>query len=167
MGVMQKRASMFGSYTLLSPGSLALLKPLFTKAQFADDSGKVATSITKRIMVVDDDKDIAMVLKLGLTRGGFVVDVFNDPLQALEHFKTNYYDLFLLDVKMPIMDGFQLCTALRQKDGNAKVCFISAFEIHEDELSKYFSSARPCFVKKPVLISELVKRLNDALSKDN
>ena len=63
---------------------------------------------TPRIMVVDDETDITQVLKMALARSGFAPDSFNDPLMALEKFKPSYYDMILLDIRMPVMNGFEL-----------------------------------------------------------
>ena len=61
-----------------------------------------------RILLVDDERDITSVTKRGLTSNEFEVDVFNDPAEALSNFKSGIYDLLLLDVKMPKMNGFEL-----------------------------------------------------------
>ena len=110
--------------------SLLTFKPLFSRAHFANLTPKSSSdSQKKRIMVVDDEKDISMMFRSGLERNGFTVEVFNDPLQALSSFKPEYYDLLLFDVRMPGMSGFELFSEIRKKDRGAKVCFISAFEI--------------------------------------
>ena len=59
-----------------------------------------------RILVVDDEPDITLVIKSGLEGSGYLVDVFNDPAQALSSFKPNYYDMLVLDIRMPMMTGF-------------------------------------------------------------
>jgi DNA-binding response OmpR family regulator len=64
--------------------------------------------LKNRILVVDDEPDITLSLKLGLEDNGFEVDTYNDPLQVLSNFKSNSYDLLLLDIKMPHMNGFEL-----------------------------------------------------------
>jgi DNA-binding response OmpR family regulator len=62
-----------------------------------------------KILIVDDEADITLTLKLVLEEDGFAaVDLFNDPLAALSNFKPEYYDLILLDIKMPKMSGFDL-----------------------------------------------------------
>jgi len=68
-----------------------------------------------RVLLVDDESDIVSVLKQGLKLKGFEVDEFTDPRKALEQFKPDYYDLVVSDVKMPIMNGFQLCRKIREK----------------------------------------------------
>jgi DNA-binding response OmpR family regulator len=59
-----------------------------------------------RIMVVDDEADITLQLSVVLEENGFKVDPFNDALLALENFKPDLYDLLILDIKMPKMNGF-------------------------------------------------------------
>jgi DNA-binding response OmpR family regulator len=60
-----------------------------------------------RILLVDDERDITSVTKRGLTSNGYEVDAFNDPAEALSNFKSGIYDLLLLNVKMPKMNGFE------------------------------------------------------------
>ena len=66
-------------------------------------------------MLVDDEQDITLTFTNGLKQNGFEVDAFNDPEHALTNFKPGYYDLLLLDVRMPKIDGFELYRKLRKK----------------------------------------------------
>ena len=93
-----------------------------------------------RILLVDDEQDITTIAKKGLQRSGFEVDTFNNPLEALSSFKDNQYDVALLDIRMPSMNGFDLYKKLRKIDSNIKVCFITAFEMYEEEFKKMFPS---------------------------
>jgi len=68
-----------------------------------------------RILVVDDDSDITTFFKLALVDAGFNVDVYSDPLQVISEFKPNYYDLLLIDIRMPRLNGFELLKKLRKK----------------------------------------------------
>jgi DNA-binding response OmpR family regulator len=77
-------------------------------------------------MAVDDEADITFTLKKELEQSGLLVDVFNGPTSALSNFKPDYYDLILLDVKMPQMNGFELYQAIKKKDKNVKV-FLSRY----------------------------------------
>src|SRR5215813_6629294 len=75
-----------------------------------------------RILIVDDDPDITLTFKLGLEKKGFIVTVFNDPLEALSKFRAGLYDFILLDVRMPKMNGFELYREIEKIDDNPKVC---------------------------------------------
>jgi DNA-binding response OmpR family regulator len=58
-----------------------------------------------KILIVDDEHDVNFTLKVALEEEGFKVDTFDDPLVALDNFKTRSYDLLILDIKMPNMNG--------------------------------------------------------------
>ena len=62
----------------------------------------------KKIFLVDNEIDITYALENALENYGFAVDTFNDPILALDNYQTNFYDLIILDIKMPKMDGFEL-----------------------------------------------------------
>ena len=118
----------------------------------------------KRIAIVDDEPDITTVLKKGLEQNGFSVDTFNDPQAALAHFKPSYYDLMVIDIRMPKMNGFDLYRQLRKKDGNVRVCFLTAFEIYYEEFRQLFPTIDVrAFVRKPVSIQSLVKLINETI----
>jgi CheY-like chemotaxis protein len=112
-----------------------------------------------RIMIVDDEQDIARLFAMILQDNGFVVDVFNDPLSALSNYKAGFYDLLLLDVKMPHMNGFELYQNIRNKDNEAKVCFITAHEEFLHEFRRLFPYLEEvdCFISKPVEMDNLVR----------
>ena len=87
----------------------------------------------KRILVIDDNSDIVFTLRVGLESDPTLqVFGFDNPVTALVEFKPNFYDLLLIDVNMPLMDGFQLAQNLLRRDLNVKVCFITAGEINMD-----------------------------------
>lgn len=76
------------------------------------------------------------LLKITLERAGFNVVTFNDPSIALEHFQPDLYDLVLLDIIMPKMDGFELYKQIKKVDPLVKVCFLTASEMHREEFRK-------------------------------
>ena len=92
----------------------------------------------KRILIVDDDTDITFTLRIGLENNDTAMQVYsyNNPVNALIDFKPNFYDLLLIDVNMPLMNGFELCEKLLQKDINVKVCFMTSGEINMDAQEK-------------------------------
>jgi DNA-binding response OmpR family regulator len=132
------------------------------------DSTNSKENHTVKILIVEDEADILVVLKKGLEREGFTVETQQDPVKALEEFKPGYYDLLLFDIRMPTMTGFELYRQIRKIDAKVKVCFITAFEIYFDEFKKLFPKIHVgCFVKKPVTIKELAKAVHEELSRAN
>lgn len=118
----------------------------------------------KKIAIVDDEPDITSVLKKGLEQHGFSVDAFNDPEEALSSFKPDHYDLMIIDIRMPKVNGFDLYRELRKRDSKVKVCFLTAFEIYYEEFSKIFPNIDVrAFVRKPVSILTLVKQINSTI----
>jgi two-component system, OmpR family, response regulator ChvI len=118
----------------------------------------------KRILLVDDEHDITVGLRVGLENNGFVVDAFNDPQEALSNFKAGLYDLLLIDVKMPKMNGFELYREIEKIDNKAKVCFITAFEVYYKSLRELFPTVKvDCFIKKPIRTEDLVERITTEL----
>lgn len=131
---------------------------------FSSTSSSNVSSGSKRILLVDDEPDVTTPFKMGLEGTGYKVDAFNDPAEALSKFKVGVYDLLLLDIKMPKMNGFQLYEELEKLDRNAKVCFITAFEVYYRSLRELFPQIEiDCFIKKPIETEELVKRIQAEL----
>jgi DNA-binding response OmpR family regulator len=120
-----------------------------------------------RLLVVDDEPDLTTVSTLALEYHGFKVDTFNDPQEALLKFKPDSYDLIILDIKMPKMDGFELYHEIKKKDNNAKVCFLTASELYYEEFRKkeYCALDRDLFIRKPIDNEDLVKEINKMIKK--
>jgi DNA-binding response OmpR family regulator len=120
-----------------------------------------------RILVVDDEPDLTQVSTLALEYHGFKVDSFNDPQEALAKFEPGLYDLVILDIKMPKMDGFELYHEIKKKDSNAKVCFLTASELYYQEFRKkeYCAIDRNLFIRKPIDNDELIKEINKMIKK--
>jgi DNA-binding response OmpR family regulator len=106
----------------------------------------------RRILVVDDEPDLTMLCRMSLEHSGFEVDTFNDPQEALSKFKPGSYDLVILDIKMPKMDGFELYYEIKKKDNNAKVCFLTARELYYEEFrtNEYNALDKKLFIRKPI-----------------
>jgi DNA-binding response OmpR family regulator len=124
-----------------------------------------------RILIVDDENDINLLFKMVLEDNGFKVDTFNDPLVALENFTAGAYDLLLLDMLMPKMNGFELYQKIRMIDDKVKICFLTASGINHEEFRKRAVSVagiendiKNCFFIKPIENEELVKRVKAQLS---
>lgn len=123
----------------------------------------------KRILVVDDEPDITIAFKLALEGAGFVVDTNQDPLVALSKFTPTSYDLVILDIRMPGMNGFELHEEMRKVDPQVLVCFITAGELYYDEVrgngkekkeeGQYCKLDGDRFLHKPISNEDLVKRI--------
>ena len=126
------------------------------------------TRTRKRILVVDDEVDITLALKTVLDGDQFQVDSFNDPVSARNNFKAGLYDLLLLDIKMPKMNGFQLYREIKNIDDKVKVCFLTALsEMHDYEEFKrevFPKAGERYFIQKPVENQTLLKRLNEIIA---
>lgn len=116
----------------------------------------------KRILAVDDEPDLTMICSLALQYHGFKVDTFNDAQEALSNFKPDYYDLVILDIKMPNMDGFELYDKIKKKDDKVKICFLTASELYYEEFRKkeYSALDKNLFLKKPIDNDDLLKEVN-------
>src|SRR5919202_7072168 len=124
------------------------------------------TSIRKRrIILVDDERDINLMLKIVLEDNGFEVDVFDDSIIALNNYEAGLYDLLILDIKMPKMDGFELYDQIKKIDDKSKVCFLTASEMYYKELTKdkYESLDKELFLLKPIAPNDLVKQIKEIL----
>ena len=119
----------------------------------------------KRILVIDDNPDIVLTLRVGLESDPTIqVFGFDNPVTALVEFKPNFYDLLLIDVNMPVMDGFQLAQNLVRRDLNVRVCFITAGEINTEAAREVHPlKSIGCFIKKPITTEELLKRIRAEL----
>lgn len=120
----------------------------------------------RRILIVDDEPDITSTFKETLRDNGFEqIETANDPILALKNFKTGSYDLLIIDIVMPKMDGLDLYEEIRKIDNKVRVCFITACEINYEALRSVFPAATTtdeirCFIRKPVDMDDLVKRIN-------
>ena len=86
----------------------------------------------KRILIIDDDPDVTTTFKVGIENSNNYADdnktievyTYNDPLTLLSEFESNFYDLVLIDINLPNMNGFQLCEKILHFDINVRVCFV-------------------------------------------
>ena len=115
----------------------------------------------RRILVVDDDTDVISTFKMILEMNGFEVDAYTSPTLALSNFKPNSYGLLLLDIRMPIMNGFELFRKMKSIDSRVEVCFITAFEDYREEFKESFPMLDEAkyFIRKPKAIQDLVNHV--------
>ncbi len=110
----------------------------------------------RRILIVDDDRDILLTFRVGLESYGYIVDTYDSPQKTLKEFKAHDYDLLLIDIRMPNMSGFELYMQLRQVDKEFRVCFMTSFELYYQTLREFYPNLDvQCFIKKPISSEEL------------
>ena len=119
----------------------------------------------RRILIVDDDLDISNLYKLSLERDGFVVDAFNDPSLALSDYKVGTYDLLLIDIRMPQMNGFELYQKPKNMGDKPRVCFITAFEEFNKQFRELFPDLKEevSFLRKPIELHYLTRVVKSEL----
>ena len=129
------------------------------------------TNITKnKILLVEDEPDIALAFKIGLEDNGFIVDAYINPKEASANFKPDSYDLLLLDIKMPHLNGLEFYQLMREIDKKVKVFFITAsefryYETITKEIFPLLGVRR--LLRKPIRISDLVKSITQEMESTN
>jgi FixJ family two-component response regulator len=121
------------------------------------------TRVKKRILIVDDERDVGYSIKIVLNNYGFDVDSFTDAIEALKNFKPDYYDLVILDIRMPEVNGFELYNKFKSKDANIKTLFLTALgdvEAYSTPSSKVYPvMGERHFAKKPISNSDLLEQV--------
>jgi DNA-binding response OmpR family regulator len=116
----------------------------------------------RKILLVDDEPDVLESVKAGLKMHGFEVDAYDDPVKALADFRRGAYEIALLDIRMPKMNGFQLYREVLKRDGDVRVKFFTAFEEYRQEFKKAFPELdEKRFIRKPTTIKSLTQALLD------
>jgi DNA-binding response OmpR family regulator len=122
----------------------------------------------RKILLVDDEPDIAVTIEAVLEESGFFqVDRFYDAASALSIFRPGVYDLALLDIKMPKMNGFELSRKLKGIDNKVIVCFLTAADLGyygETDSDVINDLGTDCIINKPVNNEDIVTRLKLLLS---
>jgi CheY-like chemotaxis protein len=119
---------------------------------------------------VDDEADNRRIFKIALEDDGFEVDAFNYPIAALSAVKANYYDLLIFDIRMPIMNGYELYEKVKKIDDKVKVCFLTAYgEHYTEEFKTRFTSSsladNVSFIRKPIMLDDLVEKVNEIITR--
>ena len=123
----------------------------------------------KKILVVDDEPDITFSIKLVLETNGFAsVDTFNDPADVISKYNNQpgtMYDLLIIDILMPRMNGFELYEKIKKIDHNAKVCFITAYRMYFEALREMYPDYEvDYFMNKPFVNEDLLRKVASAIS---
>ena len=119
-----------------------------------------------RVIIVDDDPDITKSFGLALEDSGLFekVELCNDPRIALSDFKPDTYDIALLDVEMPGLNGFQLYNKIKNIDNKIRVCFLTGQSVDSSTLKEEFPLIElEWLIPKPIAVGDLIKRLEAEL----
>ena len=116
----------------------------------------------RRILLVDDEPDICIVYQIVLQDAGYECKSYTDSVKALQEFRVNYYDLILLDIKMPVLNGFELCKKIREVDRTVHIIFITASEAYYEKFrGQHFPElGKINYIQKPIGNEELVQIVN-------
>ena len=123
-----------------------------------------------RILIVDDDTVISKVFTVMLQRAGFEVAVAEDGLRGVEMWEAGNFDLVLMDVQMPRMNGFEATRAIREKElvrgGHTIIVAITAFALHNDEL-KCLAAGMDAYMSKPVDYKKCIELIRELVLRDS
>ncbi|MGC1135363.1 MAG: response regulator [Nitrososphaeraceae archaeon] len=138
--------------------------------------GDELDSIIKQVLVIDDDIDSAIAIRTCLesyfkkdAQGSeyqvMEVTMYSNPVTALEEFKPYYYDLLLVDINMPTVNGYELVEKIIRLDLNIKVCFMSSGEVNYEAIREIHHPVKSfgCFIKKPATRDYLINRVTQEL----
>lgn len=120
---------------------------------------------TPNILIVDDEPNIVMSLEFLMRKNGYQVGIARNGIEALAAIAETPYDLVLLDVMMPDVDGYQVCRQLRQHPDHAdtKVIFLSA-KSREVDVQKGYEVGADLYIPKPFSTRQLMEKVRELLS---
>ena len=119
----------------------------------------------KKILIVDDEPNIVMTLEYTFKKSNYEVFIARDGQEALDILKTNFPDVIILDIMMPLVDGFATLEQIR-KDANlqhTKVLFLSA-KNKESDIEKGLALGADAYMTKPFSIKKVVEKVEELLS---
>ena len=119
----------------------------------------MSISYKAKILIIEDDKDTNNLFKIYLEHDGFQVDSYTDPIDALYYFKKGKYDLILLDLKMPQLDGIGMYQALKNRDDEVSICLITADTSYLEQLKEKISNIEKYVIYKPILLKNLKEKV--------
>lgn len=123
-------------------------------------------TLMPRIFLVDDDKDHLRTFTMILEEEGYSVDTYTDPVAALSTFKPNYYDLLVLDYRMPDLNGLHLYRRIKEKDPTARILIVTAAyeQLTEDEGDQIEEREKLRIIRKPISNGELLTEIKSSFT---
>ncbi|HYJ01760.1 MAG TPA: response regulator [Nitrososphaeraceae archaeon] len=123
----------------------------------------MSTKNNKKIMIIDDDKDITDLFSIFLEFNGYIINAYTNPLEAFNNFRKNSHDLIILDLKMPNMDGITLYHKIKEIDNNVIICFTTTDKNYIQQLQKGIIDIDKIVLYKPVLLKDLKNKIDSLL----
>lgn len=119
----------------------------------------------KKILIVDDEPNIVMTLEYTFKKSNYEVFIARDGQEALDILKTNFPDVIILDIMMPMVDGFATLEQIRKDDNlqHTKVMFLSA-KNKESDIEKGLALGADAYMTKPFSIKKVVEKVEELLS---
>lgn len=127
---------------------------------------KLEEHMSYKILVVEDDNQIQELIVEFLSSQDYIVETANDGVEGYEKFKEGEYDLVILDVMMPRLDGHSLCKMIKSVDKEVSVIFLTALGDEENEI-KGFDLKADDYISKPFSFNILIKRVEAVLRRKN
>ena len=118
----------------------------------------------KKILIVDDEPNIVMTLEYTFKKSNYEVFIARDGQEALDILKTNFPDVIILDIMMPMVDGFATLEQIRKDDNlqHTKVMFLSA-KNKESDIEKGLALGADAYMTKPFSIKKVVEKVEELL----
>ncbi len=123
-------------------------------------------TVGKKILIVEDEKRLADILKTGFDENGFAVEIAYDGYIGKEMFSKNKYDLVILDINLPLINGYELCKAIRIVNNNVPIIMLTAMGAAENKLTGFEVGADD-YVTKPFNFKELLARVRVFLKRSS
>ena len=119
----------------------------------------------KKILIVDDEPNIVMTLEYTFKKSNYEVFIARDGQEALDILKSNFPDVIILDIMMPMVDGFATLEQIRKDDNlqHTKVMFLSA-KNKESDIEKGLALGADAYMTKPFSIKKVVEKVEELLS---
>lgn len=117
--------------------------------------------MSKKILVIEDEKGIQEFLRACLEQSGYIVNLASDGVEGMKAFQKELYDLIILDILMPRMDGYAVCELIRQ-ESDVPILMLTALGDEKDQI-KGFDVLADDYITKPFSFPVLIKRVEAAL----
>jgi len=138
------------------------------RRQVYHEQGTVGKESSHNVLIVDDEPDVLLTYRSFLEDAGYNVDAFSDPQESLKKFAehtTSFYDLVILDIRMPGVNGLQLYSRMKAIDPDVKIIFLSALDAAEELLSILPGiKNKDTFIRKPVDLKMFINTVRTVLN---